>query len=143
MAKRGGFRIEHDSMGDLRVPADALWGAQTQRALDNFRISGRPMPAGFVRALAQVKAAAAAVNAKLGLLDPARADAIVAAARAVADRNIVCDLGVHKLSPERQIRKKRIFSSVEYIPLQYKIREWCSVDNRQILIVNLQRNRLR
>ena len=85
MAKRSGFRIEHDSMGDLQVPADALWGAQTQRALDNFRISGRPMPAGFVRALAQVKAAAAAVNARLGLLDPARAYAIAAAARAVAD----------------------------------------------------------
>ena len=49
MARRSGFRIEHDSMGDLQVPADALWGAQTQRALDNFHISGRPMPAGFVR----------------------------------------------------------------------------------------------
>jgi fumarate hydratase class II len=85
MARRSGFRIEHDSMGDLQVPADALWGAQTQRALDNFHISGRPMPAGFVRALAQVKGAAAAVNGRLGLLDTARAEAIVAAARAVAD----------------------------------------------------------
>ena len=45
------FRTEHDSMGELRVPADALCGAQTQRAVDNFHISGRPMPAGFVRAL--------------------------------------------------------------------------------------------
>ena len=85
MARRSGFRIEHDSMGDLQVPADALWGAQTQRALDNFHISGRPMPPAFVRALAQVKAAAAAVNAKLGFLDSARADAIAAAARVVAD----------------------------------------------------------
>ena len=62
MAKRNGFRIEQDSMGALQVPADALWGAQTQRAIDNFRISGRPMPPAFIRALATVKAAAAGVN---------------------------------------------------------------------------------
>jgi len=77
------FRIEHDSMGQLQVPADALWGAQTQRAVDNFHISGRPMPPAFVRALAQVKAAAAEVNGKLGLLDAARAAAIVTAARGI------------------------------------------------------------
>ncbi|MFT4256880.1 MAG: class II fumarate hydratase [Pseudoxanthomonas sp.] len=62
------FRIEHDSMGELRVPADALWGAQTQRAVQNFPISGQPMPRGFIRALGLVKAAAAQVNAGLGLL---------------------------------------------------------------------------
>ena len=84
MAKRGGFRIEHDSMGELKVPASALWGAQTQRALDNFHISGRPMPAGFVRSLALVKAAAAVVNGHLGLLDRPRADAIMEAATAIA-----------------------------------------------------------
>jgi fumarate hydratase class II len=83
-ANASGFRIEHDSMGALQVPADALWGAQTQRARDNFHISGRPMPAAFVRALALVKAAAAMVNGHLGLLDPPRADAIVAAATAIA-----------------------------------------------------------
>lgn len=66
-ANASGFRIEHDSMGALQVPADALWGAQTQRARDNFHISGRPMPAAFVRALALVKAAAAMVNGHLGL----------------------------------------------------------------------------
>jgi fumarate hydratase, class II len=71
-------------MGELKVPADALWGAQTQRALDNFRISGRPMPQAFVRALALVKAAAAVVNGHLGLLDRERADAIMEAASAVA-----------------------------------------------------------
>ena len=49
-----GFRIEHDSMGELQVPAAALWGAQTQRAKDNFHISGRPMPEAFVRALAEL-----------------------------------------------------------------------------------------
>ena len=84
MAKRNGFRIEQDSMGKLQVPADALWGAQTQRAIDNFRISGRPMPPAFIRALATVKAAAAGVNRKLGLLDGPRADAIAAAAHAIA-----------------------------------------------------------
>ena len=79
-----GFRLEHDSMGMLQVPASALWGAQTQRARDNFRISGRPMPDAFVRALALVKASAAVVNGHLGLLDRARADAIMEAATAVA-----------------------------------------------------------
>ena len=78
------FRTEHDSMGELRVPADALWGAQTQRAVDNFHISGRPMPAGFVRALALVKASAALVNGHLGLLDAPRAEAIIEAATAIA-----------------------------------------------------------
>ena len=53
------FRIEHDSMGELQVPADALWGASTQRAVENFPVSGRPMPRGFIRALGLVKAAAA------------------------------------------------------------------------------------
>src|SRR5690606_1580275 len=57
--KQQAFRIEHDSMGELQVPAAALWGAQTQRAIDDVHISGRPMPAAFVRALALVKASAA------------------------------------------------------------------------------------
>lgn len=80
----GGFRTEHDSMGPLQVPADALWGAQTQRAIDNFHISGRPLPPAFLRALALVKAAASVVNGHLGLLDAARAEAIVQAATAIA-----------------------------------------------------------
>ena len=84
VSKSSGFRSEHDSMGKLQVPADALWGAQTQRAVDNFHISGRPMPAAFIRALALVKASAALVNGHLGLLDGKRADAIVEAATAVA-----------------------------------------------------------
>ncbi len=81
---RKGFRIEHDSMGDLQVPASALWGAQTQRAVENFHISGRPMPASFIRAHARLKAAAAEVNHGLGVLDAARAKAIVSAANAIA-----------------------------------------------------------
>ena len=84
VAKQG-FRTEHDSMGEVQVPADALWGAQTARAIENFPISGRPVPAGVVHALAQLKAAAAEVNAELGVLDQDRAAAIAAAAREVAD----------------------------------------------------------
>jgi fumarate hydratase class II len=83
--KQGSFRIEHDSMGELQVPADALWGAQTQRAVQNFPVSGRAMPRGFIRALGLVKAAAAEVNAGLGHLPKAQAKAIRAAALEVAD----------------------------------------------------------
>ncbi|WP_058834760.1 class II fumarate hydratase [Luteimonas abyssi] len=79
------FRIEHDSMGELQVPADALWGAQTQRAVDNFPISGRPMPAGFIQALGLIKAAAAEANQDLGLLPKRPAAAIRKAALAVAE----------------------------------------------------------
>ncbi|MFZ5466812.1 MAG: class II fumarate hydratase [Pseudomonadota bacterium] len=79
------FRIEKDSMGELRVPADALWGAQTQRAVDNFHIGGRPMPRAFLRALGLIKAACAKANAELGLLDPARAEAIGRCALQVAE----------------------------------------------------------
>jgi fumarate hydratase, class II len=79
------YRIEKDSMGELRVPADALWGAQTQRAVENFPISGRPMPAEFVRAVGLVKWAAAGANHELGLLDGELAAAIREAAGLVAD----------------------------------------------------------
>jgi fumarate hydratase class II len=78
-------RIEHDSMGPLHVPADALWGAQTQRAVENFRISGLRMPRGMIRALGLIKAVAADVNAGLKLLDSVRSKAIVASALEVAD----------------------------------------------------------
>jgi fumarate hydratase class II len=78
------FRIERDSMGELKVPRDALWGAQTQRAVQNFPISGRPLPRAFIRAVALIKAAAARANASLGLLDRAVADVIVAASDDVA-----------------------------------------------------------
>ncbi|MEA9657442.1 class II fumarate hydratase [Xanthomonas campestris] len=78
------FRIEHDSMGELQVPADALWGAQTQRAVQNFPISGQPMPRGFIRALGLIKAAAAGVNADLGLLSKSVAEVVQEAALQVA-----------------------------------------------------------
>ncbi|HEY4127303.1 MAG TPA: class II fumarate hydratase [Gammaproteobacteria bacterium] len=79
------FRIEHDSMGEIKVPTDALWGAQTQRAVDNFSISGRPLPRAFIRALGLIKASAAIVNLGLGVLDANRAKAIEAAALEVAE----------------------------------------------------------
>ncbi|NBC22202.1 MAG: aspartate ammonia-lyase [Gammaproteobacteria bacterium] len=79
------FRTEKDSMGELRVPADALWGAQTQRAVENFPISGLTMPRSFIRALGLVKWAAAGANSELGLLTGPRAVAIQKAAAAVAD----------------------------------------------------------
>lgn len=78
------YRIERDSMGELQVPEHALWGAQTQRAVDNFPISGIPMPRGFIRSLGLIKWAAAGANAELGLLKSRRAMAIQAAALEVA-----------------------------------------------------------
>jgi fumarate hydratase class II len=77
-------RIEHDSMGELRVPADALFAAQTQRAVENFPISGLRMPRAFIRALGLLKGAAAEANAGLGLLPKNAAIAIARAAGAVA-----------------------------------------------------------
>jgi fumarate hydratase class II len=83
-------------MGELRVPEDALWGAQTQRAIDNFPVSGRPLPRAFIRALALIKQAAAQANAELGLLDATLAKAISAAAAQVAagehDRHFPIDV---------------------------------------------------
>jgi fumarate hydratase class II len=79
------YRIERDTMGEVRVPADALYRAQTQRAVENFPISGQRLEPAHIRALAQIKGAAAAVNADLGVLDRATADAIIAAAAEVAE----------------------------------------------------------
>jgi fumarate hydratase class II len=78
-------RVERDSMGEVEVPGDALYGASTQRAVLNFPISGQRMPRRFLRALALIKLAAAETNQGLGLLDAAMAQAIAAAAREVAD----------------------------------------------------------
>ncbi len=84
MAEQG-FRIERDSLGEVRVPADALWGAQTQRAVENFPISGIRFSRTFIRALGLIKYAAAKVNLELGLLDEERANAIMQAAQEVID----------------------------------------------------------
>ncbi len=80
-----GFRVEHDSMGEVRVPAAAKWAAQTQRAVENFPISGRGLESAHIAALGQIKAAAATVNAELGVLDKDLAGAITEAAQEVAD----------------------------------------------------------
>ncbi|HLT47194.1 MAG TPA: class II fumarate hydratase [Rubricoccaceae bacterium] len=77
------YRIETDSLGEVRVPADALYGAQTQRAKENFPISGQPFPRRFIEALGTVKAACARANRDLGLLDAAVAEAVAAAAERV------------------------------------------------------------
>ncbi|HYC64903.1 MAG TPA: lyase family protein, partial [Reyranellaceae bacterium] len=80
----GATRIEKDSMGEMRVPTWALWRASTQRAVENFPISGRPMPRSFIHAYAHLKAACAHVNHELGRLDAKRHAAIVKAAGAIA-----------------------------------------------------------
>src|SRR6267142_669927 len=77
-------RIEKDSLGEMQVPAAALWGPQTQRAVENFPISGRPLPPAFVHTLGLIKAAAARVNQNLGLLEAPVAKAIETAAIEVA-----------------------------------------------------------
>lgn len=79
------YRIEHDTMGEVKVPKDALWRAQTQRAVENFPISGRGLESQQIRALGLLKAACAQVNKDLGNLDAEKADAIITAAKEIAD----------------------------------------------------------
>jgi len=86
-----GFRTEKDSLGEMRVPADALYGAQTQRAVENFPISGIPFPRRFIHAMGTIKKAAALANQEMGLLDAGAVDAIVRA----ADQVIAGELDAH------------------------------------------------
>ncbi len=104
------FRIEHDSMGEVRVPATAKWRAQTQRAVENFPISGQPIERELIAGLALIKGAVARVRARRGLLEQAKADAIAEAADEVArgdwddavpDRRLPDRLG-HFVEHERQ-----------------------------------------
>ncbi|MEU2659069.1 class II fumarate hydratase [Streptomyces sp. NPDC007325] len=85
MRNGAGHRIERDSMGEVRVPAHAKWRAQTQRAVENFPVSGQRLERAHIEALARIKAAAAKVNAELGVIDRDRAEAIAAAAGEVAE----------------------------------------------------------
>src|SRR6478609_11255573 len=78
------YRTEKDSMGEVRVPAAAKWRAQTQRAVENFPVSGQRLERAHIAALARIKAAAATVNAELGVLDGETAEAIRSAAEEVA-----------------------------------------------------------
>ena len=87
------YRIEKDSMGAVRVPAGAYYGAQSQRAVENFPVSGRRMPLPVVHAAALVKGVAAEVNAGLGLLPPALSEAISRAAREAS----LANPGIRKL----------------------------------------------
>ena len=80
-----GYRMEQDSMGEVRVPASARWGAQTQRAIENFPISGMPLEPALIAALARIKGAAARANGRLGVIEPDMAEAISAAAAEVAE----------------------------------------------------------
>src|SRR6185295_18083973 len=90
------FRIERDTMGEVRVPAEALYGAQTARAVENFPISSLRFPRSFIRALGLIKSAAAKVNGELGHLPAEKAAAIQSAAEAVAagdyDTQFVVDI---------------------------------------------------
>ena len=79
------FRTERDTFGEIKVPAGKLWGAQTQRSLQNFKISGERMPLDLIYALALVKRAAARVNRELGVLDAKKAGAIIKAADEVVE----------------------------------------------------------
>ncbi|RLQ20158.1 aspartate ammonia-lyase [Seongchinamella sediminis] len=79
------FRTEQDSLGEVKVPAQALYGAQTQRAIDNFQFSGITLPGGFISSLGLIKAAAARANADVGLLESTVADGIAAAAMSISN----------------------------------------------------------
>ncbi|MFI9270953.1 class II fumarate hydratase [Kitasatospora sp. NPDC052896] len=85
MGDEQAYRTEHDSMGEVRVPATAKWQAQTQRAVENFPVSGQRLSRAHIAALARIKAAAAKVNAELGILDGRVAEAVVGAAEEVAE----------------------------------------------------------
>ncbi|MFC5718899.1 class II fumarate hydratase [Streptomyces gamaensis] len=85
MSESDQYRIEHDSMGEVRVPAHAKWRAQTQRAVENFPLSGQRLERAHIAALARIKAAAAKVNAGLGVLEKDLAEAVADAAEEVAE----------------------------------------------------------
>ena len=82
------YRLEHDTMGEVRVPADRYWGAQTQRSFENFRIGTEKIPPEVIRAFAVVKLAAARANAQLGVLDARRAGAIETACHEILDGSL-------------------------------------------------------
>ena len=80
------YRIEKDTFGEIKVPAKQLWGAQTERSLEHFKISTEKMPLDLIKALAIVKKASATVNKELGLLDSVKADAIIEATETIISR---------------------------------------------------------
>ena len=98
------FRLEQDSFGELLVPFDALYGAQTQRAVQNFGLSGLRMPAEFIQAMALIKAAAAEANGALGHLPKAQAKAISCAANAIAAGEFAEHDGILERQPHARDR---------------------------------------
>src|SRR5437667_12806067 len=82
------YRVESDTMGEVKVPNAAYYGAQTQRAVENFPISGIRLPKDFIRAMALIKLAAAKANMQLGLLEPKKGEAIVSAAKEVMEGSL-------------------------------------------------------
>src|SRR5881396_4257940 len=82
------YRLDRDSMGEVKVPSSAYYGAETQRAVQNFPISGLRLPKEFIRAMALIKLAAARANMQLGLLDPKKGEAIVSAAKEVMEGSL-------------------------------------------------------
>ena len=84
------YRIEHDTMGEVRVPADKYWGAQTQRSLQNFRIGAEKIPYEMVQSFAVLKKAAAAANVRLGMLDEERGDIIMKVCDEILEGRLCC-----------------------------------------------------
>src|SRR5438876_4138363 len=82
------YRVESDTMGEVKVPNSAYYGAQTQRAVENFPISGIRLPKEFIRAMALIKLAAARANIQLGLLEPKKGEAIISAAKEVMEGSL-------------------------------------------------------
>ncbi|HJT24691.1 MAG TPA: lyase family protein, partial [bacterium] len=85
------YRVEHDSIGELKVPADALWGVQAQRAVENFPISGIKPHKVFIKATVHIKKAAARFHAKVGMLDKKKSEAIVKAADEILKKDMWLD----------------------------------------------------
>ena len=104
------YRIERDSMGELKVPANALYGAQTQRAVQNFKISGLAMPREFIRAVGLIKSACAAANAELGVV----AQALL---QEVLDRlHVVVRFGLERLHALPVLRRKIVAERRQALP---------------------------
>ena len=117
------YRIEHDTMGEVRVPAAALYGAQTQRAVENFPISGDSLDPAQLIALARIKKAAALANKQLGTLDAAIADAIAAAADEVIGGGAADQFPIDVYQTEMEIVIKSTIAGVKPEDLQKSVKK--------------------
>src|SRR6266480_787917 len=128
------YRLDKDSMGEVKVPSSAYYGAETQRAVQNFPISGLRLPKEFIRAMALIKLSAARANMQLGLLDPKKGEAIVSAAKEVMEGALydqfvddVFQSAIHVSSAEEIIRKLLPSLRVLAEALERKTREFDDV----------------